>query len=118
MKGIFDLIESFLGLALAKFIFALIVAMWASYLFTSKAHEIRDELIRQFAARDKAIAEVNMELDRLMANIKANMWSVHMMAERDRIVSEWNPTNRIPDPYRIKADVESGRPAVGVRIGP
>lgn len=67
------------------------------------------------------IRDVELSLDkRFKAIEKQNEynWTVQMMAARDRIVAEWNPTNRVPDAWRIFYDIRSGHEPVGIRVGP
>lgn len=67
------------------------------------------------------VRNVEKTLDSRFNSFEARLgdaWTVQMMAARDKIVAEWNPTNRVPDAYRIFYDVKAGREPVAIRIGP
>ena len=67
------------------------------------------------------VRDVEKSLDVRFTQIEKRVddsWTVQMMAARDRIVAEWNTTNRIPDAWRIYFDVKAGREPTAIRITP
>jgi len=125
IKQIIDVLESTLGAAVAKFLFALVLVAWLTYWGTSKAIEIKWAFEKHVRSQDASISLLHQEISTNMAEIHRRInqvehesWTLRMMIERDRITAEWNPTNRLPDPYRIWRDVREGRVPTGVRIAP
>lgn len=71
------------------------------------------------------IREMEMSLNRKFQSLEVQIkrldesaWTVAMMAARDRMVSERNPTNWIPNPWQIFHDIRSGRDPTPIRMGP
>lgn len=87
---------------------------WLTIWVGVRIRDVEKSLIKMFAERDKEIEVIKDDLK----DARAEAWTIHMMAARDRIIAEKNPTNWIPDSMRIFYDVRANREPTGLRVTP
>lgn len=117
----FEALEGVLGKGLTRTLIIVACTAWVSFWFAAKIRDFERAMMKELAKIEQRNREQDdrAELRNREQDSRIELaWTVQMMAARDQIVSQWNPTNRIPDAWRIYHDVRAGREPIGVRIGP